>query len=65
MSILMGLDQHRAQTTAEWIDTETGEITRSRIAPAHRDAVRRVCEKFCGLARDRLGGGYRLAVRGR
>ena len=27
MTIVMGLDQHRAQITAEWMDTETGEVT--------------------------------------
>ena len=48
MTIVMGLDQHRAQITAEWLDTETGEITRSRITPAHRQGVRRFCEKFRG-----------------
>ena len=36
MTIVMGLDQHRAQITAEWIDTETGEISRARVAPADR-----------------------------
>jgi len=25
LSIVMGLDQHRAQITAEWLDTDTGE----------------------------------------
>jgi hypothetical protein len=48
MTIVMGLDQHRAQITAEWLDTETGEITRSRITPAHRQGVRRFWEKFRG-----------------
>jgi len=48
MTIVMGLDQHRAQITAEWVDTETGEITRSRITPAHRQGVRQFCEKFRG-----------------
>jgi hypothetical protein len=24
MAIVMGLDQHRAQITADWIDTDTG-----------------------------------------
>ena len=28
MTIVMGLDQHRAQITAEWLDTETGEVSR-------------------------------------
>ena len=36
MTIVMGLDQHRAQITAEWLDTETGEVSRTRIAPADR-----------------------------
>src|SRR3984957_12013050 len=49
MTIVMCLDQHRAQITAEWLDTETGEVTRSRIAPAHRQGVRRFCERFRGL----------------
>jgi transposase len=48
MTIVMGLDQHRAQITAEWLDTETGEITRKRISPAHRDGVRQFCEPFRG-----------------
>ena len=46
MTIVMGLDQHRAQITAEWIDTETGEVIRSRVSPAHRAGVRRFCERF-------------------
>ena len=33
MTIVMGLDQHRAQITAEWIDTATGEVSRARVAP--------------------------------
>jgi transposase len=48
MTIVMGLDQHRAQITAEWIDTETGEIARSRVAPAHREPVRRFLARFAG-----------------
>ena len=49
MTIVMGLDQHRAQITAEWLDTETGEVMRSRITPAHRIGVRRFCERFRGV----------------
>jgi hypothetical protein len=41
MTIVMGLDQHRAQITAEWLDTETGEVSRGRVRPAHRESVRR------------------------
>ena len=48
MAIVMGLDQHRAQITADWLDTETGEVSRRRISPAHRAGVRRFCEEFRG-----------------
>ena len=48
MTIVMGLDQHRAQITAEWIDTSTGEVSRTRIAPADRDGVRRFAGRFRG-----------------
>src|SRR5215207_3951021 len=47
-AIVMGLDQHRAQITAEWIDTSTGEVARARVAPAHREAVRRFLGRFGG-----------------
>jgi transposase len=48
VSIVMGLDQHRAQITGEWIDTETGEVRRGRVAQADRAGVRRFCERFAG-----------------
>jgi transposase len=48
MSIVMGLDQHRAQITADWIDTETGEVRRGRVAPADRAGVRGFLERFRG-----------------
>src|ERR671918_1114074 len=48
VSIVMGLDQHRAQITADWLDTETGEVKRSRVAPADRAGVRRFLERFRG-----------------
>jgi transposase len=44
----MGLDQHRSQITADWLDTETGEVKRSRVAPADRAGVRRFLERFRG-----------------
>jgi transposase len=44
----MGLDQHRAQITADWVDTSTGEVSRARVAPADRAAVRRFLERFRG-----------------
>ena len=48
MTIVLGLDQHRAQITAEWVDTVTGEVSRSRVAPAHRESVRKFLARFDG-----------------
>ena len=48
MTIVMGLDQHRAQITAEWIDTSTGELSRRRVAPADRAGVRAFAARFRG-----------------
>jgi hypothetical protein len=31
VTLVMGMDQHRAQISAEWIDTITGEISRARV----------------------------------
>jgi transposase len=44
----MGLDQHRGQITAEWLDTASGEVRRARVMPAHREPVRRFMERFRG-----------------
>ena len=49
MTIVMGLDQHRAQITADWVDTLTGEVSRARVAPADRAGVRRFLGRFRGL----------------
>ncbi len=48
MSIVMGLDQHRGQITGEWIDTDSGEVARTRVAPADRAAVRKFLQRFGG-----------------
>jgi len=48
VSIVMGLDQHRAQITAEWLDTETGEVSRARVMPADRNGVRMFLARFEG-----------------
>lgn len=48
MSIVMGLDQHRAQITGEWLDTDTGEIQRGRVTPADRAGVRGFLARFRG-----------------
>jgi transposase len=42
------LDQHRGQITAEWLDTETGEVSRARVIPADRHGVRRFLTRFEG-----------------
>jgi hypothetical protein len=48
VTLVMGMDQHRAQISAEWIDTFTGEISTARIAPADRATVRRFLARFDG-----------------
>jgi transposase len=48
VTVVMGLDQHRAQITAEWLDSETGEVSRARVAPADRYGVRRFLSRFAG-----------------
>jgi len=45
-TIVMGLDQHRAQITAEWLNAETGEVSRARLAPGDRASVRRFLGRF-------------------
>ena len=52
MTIVMGLDQHRVQITSDWLDTETGEVKRGRIAPADREGVRRFLSRFGGRGLD-------------
>jgi transposase len=44
----MGLDQHRVQISAEWIDTIAGEVSRARIMPADRAGVRKFFAPFRG-----------------
>jgi hypothetical protein len=46
VTVVMGMDQHRAQISAEWIDTITGEISTARISPADRVTVRRFLTRF-------------------
>jgi transposase len=48
VTIVMGLDQHRAQITTEWVDTSTGEVSRARLRPADRAGVRRFLQRFRG-----------------
>lgn len=39
VSSALRLDQHRGQISCEWIDTDTGEVQRTGVAPAGRAAV--------------------------
>ena len=48
MSIVMGVDQHRAQITADWIDLDTGEVSRARVTPADRGGVGRFLARLAG-----------------
>jgi transposase len=48
MAIVMGVDRHRAQITAEWVDAETGEVSRAWVAPADREGVRGLLVRFGG-----------------
>lgn len=52
MTIVGGLDIHRAQITFDCVDTETGRLYRGRIRDACRDQVRRWASQFEG--RDAL-----------
>lgn len=45
---VVGLDRHRAQVIAGWLDSATGEVSRARVAPAHRESVRRFLSRFAG-----------------
>src|SRR5688500_16273569 len=46
VTIVMGLDQHRAQITADWLDTSTEEVSRARVTPADRAGVREFLQRF-------------------
>jgi transposase len=53
MSIIGGLDVHRAQITFDWVDRDSGEARRGRITPATRAGVRAWLGKLPGA-----GGGF-------
>src|SRR6266487_4293977 len=46
MSIVGGLDVHRNQITFDWVDYDTGEVGRGRIAPATRTVFRAWVERL-------------------
>jgi hypothetical protein len=48
VTIVMGLDQHRAQITFDLLDTDTGEVRGGRVRPADRESFRRFLRRFSG-----------------
>jgi transposase len=46
MGMVGGLDVHRAQITFDWVDHDTGETGRGRIAPATREEFRSWLEQL-------------------
>src|SRR3954471_9463475 len=48
VTIVGGLDPHRTQIAAEWLDTAMGEVSRTRIAPADRAGAGRFAARFRG-----------------
>lgn len=48
MTIVMGLDQHRARITYDLLDTESGEVRGERIRPADRESARDALRRFDG-----------------
>ena len=50
MGIVGGLDIHRRQVTFDYVDTDTGEVNRGKIAPADRQQVRSWLGRFDGRA---------------
>ncbi len=48
MEIIGAFDVHRKQITFKWLNTETGEIKRGRIAPGLRETVREFLVPFKG-----------------
>jgi len=50
MAIIGGFDVHRAQITFDYLDTDTGEVTRGEIRPATRSVLRTWFDRFAGRA---------------
>jgi len=48
MAIIGGLDVHRSQITYDWVDTDTGQGRRGRLAPATREHLRGWLGQFTG-----------------
>ena len=65
--VVGGIDIHRAQLTFDYVDVDSGEVFRGRIAPADRAQLRQLAAAVrraggCGVC---AGGVHRLALRRR
>lgn len=49
MAIVGGMDVHRNQITFDYLDTETGEVSRGELRPATRSRLRVWLQRFHGL----------------
>ena len=52
MGIVGGCDIHRTQVTFDWVDEDSGECRRGRVAPANRESFRRWLGQFEGREFD-------------
>jgi hypothetical protein len=60
MSVVGAFDVHRRQITFDYLDTDTGQVARGRIAPACRELLRRcLAQRFA--ARTDVGSRWRRA----
>jgi transposase len=48
MRIIGGLDVHRSQITYDWVDPQSGQRQRGRLAPANREHLRMWLGQFAG-----------------
>jgi hypothetical protein len=56
VTIIGGLDIHRAQLTYEYVDVDTGEVSTGRVEPADRKRLRRRLERFAEVTDPRETG---------
>jgi transposase len=50
VAVVGGIDIHRAQLTFDYVDLDSGEMVRGRVAPADRENLRRWLLRFAGRA---------------
>lgn len=50
MTIVGAFDVHRAQLTYDWLDNQTGQVSRGRVMPAHREQLREFLTRFDAAA---------------